>query len=681
MKKIQFTLTVILFSLSLSAQVPAGFSYQAVVRNTEGEIIAHQDVNFKFTILQNSTSGNEIYSETQSARTNEFGLANLIIGDGTVVSGEFNPSLWGGNIHFLKVEIDPANGNSFNSLGTTQLVAVPYAFHAQTVAEVNDADADPENELQELYISENELGLTRSETTVLLPSSSGGDDWGEQTVESDETLDGNGTNALPLKIARQSATTGQALKWNGTSWAPADDATGEGGLTLPYTGNGTSDSPLFNIVNYGTSGAISTLSEGNYGIWGESNNPSGIGVHGINKTSEGITFGIKGDVWSASGYSGHFQGGRFYIEGNTGIGTATPSAKLEVAGQVKITGGDPGSGKVLTSDDAGLASWQPAASGLWQKNGGDIFYNAGRVGIGLNNPAGVLEIYGNSVDSYPHIYLSETDGFARISFRTMLAASKHWVVAAHTNASDNISQWNLNYNDGTTGKNVFSAYGDSRIAFYGNVGIGTISPNFKLDVAGQLNLNKGITNDQAIYVNGSEALFWNGTYFSWGYGADYNYFADRVTIGDPADHSSYMLYVKGNAYSTGTWNSSDVRFKKNIAPIKRSLERVLNVRGASFEFRRNTFRDYRFAEGFQLGLIAQELEKEFPELVKKERDGYKSVNYMGMIPVLLEAIKEQHRLIEALKSKNGRLEVENDKINARLAKIENFLNLSARGKK
>jgi len=49
-----------------------------------------------------------------------------------------------------------------------------------------------------------------------------------------------------------------------------------------------------------------------------------------------------------------------------------------------------------------------------------------------------------------------------------------------------------------------------------------------------------------------------------------------------------------------------------------------------------------------------------------------------MIPVLLEAIKEQHRLIETLKSKNGRLEVENDKINARLAKIEIFINLSAR---
>jgi hypothetical protein len=48
---------------------------------------------------------------------------------------------------------------------------------------------------------------------------------------------------------------------------------------------------------------------------------------------------------------------------NVGIGTATPDAKLEVAGQIKITGGSPGAGKVLTSDAAGLASWQTPSGG------------------------------------------------------------------------------------------------------------------------------------------------------------------------------------------------------------------------------------------------------------------------------------------------------------------------------
>ena len=50
---------------------------------------------------------------------------------------------------------------------------------------------------------------------------------------------------------------------------------------------------------------------------------------------------------------------------------------------------------------------------------------------------------GAGADSYPHLYLSEADGFARISFRTMTAASKHWVIAGLTDQSDAVSKWHL----------------------------------------------------------------------------------------------------------------------------------------------------------------------------------------------------------------------------------------------
>jgi hypothetical protein len=325
----------------------------------------------------------------------------------------------------------------------------------------------------------------------------------------------------------------------------------------------------------------------------------------------------------------------------------------------------------------------------------------------------MLEIYGNSVDAYPHLLLSEADGYARVSFRTMLASSKHWVLAGHTNQTDGDSQWHLNYFNGSIGKNIFSVYGNSNISFDGKVGIGTTAPgsllqvhsnttyanivtpiikisdNYKtwniglgdpgdrfsissedntdrltilksngyvglgttnpaytLDVAGDVNIIKGLSGS-ALHCNNAQAIWYNGTYFSWGYDAEYNYFADKVTIGN-ASNPSYMLYVQGSAYATGSWNSSDVRFKKNILPIINSIERIMKIRGTSFKFRNDEFRDYQFDEGTQFGFIAQELESIFPEVVKTESNGYKSVNYNGMIPVLVEAIKEQQRQIEEL---------------------------------
>jgi len=83
--------------------------------------------------------------------------------------------------------------------------------------------------------------------------------------------------------------------------------------------------------------------------------------------------------------------------GNVGIGTATPTAKLEVAGQIKMTGGVPGAGKILTSDAAGLASWQAAAGGgYWTQSGSNLYPNdlGWNVGIGTTSPAQKLHVAG-----------------------------------------------------------------------------------------------------------------------------------------------------------------------------------------------------------------------------------------------------------------------------------------------
>ena len=173
MKRILLSLITILMLMGYGfSQVPEAFNYQAVVRNSSSELIANQSVSFKISIVQNTAEGTVVYVETHSVTTNDFGLANLIIGQGTVLEGVFSPGGWGMAPHFIKVELDPEGGSSYTHIGTSQLLSVPYAFHANTVSEdeVNDADADPANELQTIQLSGDELTLSEGGGTVVLPS-------------------------------------------------------------------------------------------------------------------------------------------------------------------------------------------------------------------------------------------------------------------------------------------------------------------------------------------------------------------------------------------------------------------------------------------------------------------------------------------------------------------------------
>ena len=112
-----------------------------------------------------------------------------------------------------------------------------------------------------------------------------------------------------------------------------------------------------------------------------------------------------------------------------------------------------------------------------------------------------------------------------------------------------------------------------------------------------------------------------------------------------------QLDVAGLIRSTnGFCGGSDIRWKENIETLPNPLESLLKLRGIKFDWKLEEFKDKGFPEGRQIGIIAQELEEEFPELVRTDGEGYKSIAYTNFTAVLLEAIKELKAEIDQLKA-------------------------------
>jgi hypothetical protein len=138
----------------------------------------------------------------------------------------------------------------------------------------------------------------------------------------------------------------------------------------------------------------------------------------------------------------------------------------------------------------------------------------------------------------------------------------------------------------------------------------------------------------------------------------------NVGIGTTAP--GYKLHVNGNVAGVGAYNNvSDARYKTNVSTFTDALDAILNLRGVTFDWKREDFPRLNFDGGRQIGFIAQEVEKVLPELVTTDPNGYKSVAYANIVPVLVEAMKrltqEKEAQIRELKAKNVELEA---KLNA-----------------
>ena len=136
MKVKNFVLLVSMVLMSLAtlfAQAPQGFTYQAVVRNSKGQLVSNTPVGVKISILQGSSTGVLVYSDEYRPQTNANGLFSIIIGSGM---NSISIVDWTQGPYFLKSEVDPDGGNNYTITTVQQLLSVPYALHAQTAGSV-----------------------------------------------------------------------------------------------------------------------------------------------------------------------------------------------------------------------------------------------------------------------------------------------------------------------------------------------------------------------------------------------------------------------------------------------------------------------------------------------------------------------------------------------------------------
>ena len=199
----------------------------------------------------------------------------------------------------------------------------------------------------------------------------------------------------------------------------------------------------------------------------------------------------------------------------------------------------------------------------------------------------------------------------------------------------------------------------------GSVGVGNITPEFKLDVDGRMRLRSSGGNTSGVWFNSSDNYtqpsfignannsyvgFYGNTGAGWGLGMN----TTNGNVGIGTLTPSQKLQVVGNICATGSIGScSDIRYKTAVAPLTGVLPSVLALQPIRYNWKTD-FQGYTPEK--QLGFSAQEVETYFPEIVATDAQGYKSVDYSRMSAVLLEAVKEQQAVISKLEERLNALE-------------------------
>ncbi|MCD4731531.1 MAG: hypothetical protein K8R74_13085 [Bacteroidales bacterium] len=444
-KKITTLLMTIILSGIMVAQPPQAFKYQAVVRNNTGEILQNQAVGIRISIHDVTAGGTIVYQETFSEITNDFGLVNLEIGKETPTIGIFIDIDWSSNSKFIETEIDPSNGTAYVSMGTSELLAVPYALFSDRSSLVSNKGTG------NIYVGEDVANISSGHSNAFVGYQSG-----------------------------YSNTTGYVNSFLGYQSGYLN-STGAGNIFVGNSSGYTNTLGSLNTIIADRSGIENT--EGNrntyLGYKSGYQNTTGTGNVCIGyKAGHSNTGSNKLYIHNESNADpliyGEFDNEILGINGSMGVCHNSPLGRLSVEARSGI--------QTLFSIQKGLVIKDGIFNvgnelEIQDYNGNTtmVFSDYGRLGIGDVSPQAALHIKGND---WPNSFLyleSDIDGDAGIRFYE---------------GSD--PKWHMFNNSTIDGFQIYNQ-NSSQLIFYanqstGSVGIGTVNTatGYKLSVDGKL---------------------------------------------------------------------------------------------------------------------------------------------------------------------------------------------------
>ena len=295
---------------------------------------------------------------------------------------------------------------------------------------------------------------------------------------------------------------------------------------------------------------------------------------------------------------------------NTDGSTANASAMLDVKSTVKglliprmttaqrTAIATPATGLQVYDTDLNLvyfyngSTWAglSASTNFWTLSAGNIYNNTGaKVGIGTNNPSAKLHVGAGTrftVLDTGSVFLQSGNTIGSARDWKMYVSLPNGYLSFRDMGFDNL-------NNGMASDAMVIVWGS------GNVGIGTQTPSSKLEVCG-----------------------------------------DVRVIG--------TIVASGSITTSAITCPSDFRYKKDITPLSNSLQKLMRMEGVNYYWKTSDFPAMNFNNKMQMGFIAQDVEKIFPEMVFTDDAGYKSIDYSRLTPVLVETIKDQQKQINEL---------------------------------